>query len=434
MKFKNLLVLLLAFTLVVSLAACGGGNNNNGGNNGNTAGNTPANNEGAAEEEEILPEAGAELLVWNSSDMKALVEEAGAAFEAEYGVKVTYADVGADKSITQMLTDGPAGLGADVFAAVHDRLGSAVDAGIVLPNDLYEAETVEATNETAIQAVTFDGKLYGYPYSVETTAMFYNKDLIAEAPKTWDEVFAFAKEFNKNGQYAYMYEAGNGYWGFPIYGGFGAYVFGDNGTNPDDIGMNSPEAVEAAKFSQRVKAEVLPLNTSDITADIKTSLFTDGKLAMNISGPWQSAEFKEKVPNVAVAPYPAIEEGKPLKPFSGVKAYFVSSNTKYPIASRMFANFVTAYEYQKKAFETIGVLPANKEMSEDPIIANDPIASGFLAQFTDSTPMPSIPEMSAYWSSIEGAFAAIWNENADPQATLDRLVQTMKETMQTGAQ
>jgi len=47
-----------------------------------------------------------------------------------------------------------------------------------------------------------------------------------------------------------------------------------------------------------------------------------------------------------------------------------------------------------------------------------PYIEGFLTQLEYAFPMPSIPQMSAYWSAMNAASANIW-DGADVQAELD---------------
>ncbi|TJY41520.1 maltose ABC transporter substrate-binding protein [Cohnella pontilimi] len=427
------LSLSLAFALVFVLAACGSKNNDGASSPSASAAapfeSAPASS--AAAEEEVKPEDGAKLVVWYSASEKALIDAAAKEFKEKYGIDVEYQDVGPDKSIEKMITDGPAGVGADVFLAVHDRLGSAVQAGVVLPNDLHEEESKSNNSDKSVDAWTIDGTLYGYPMSVETTAVFYNKDLVpnGETPKTWDEVINFAKTFNdpKANKYAYMWEAGNGYWSWGFFGGYGAYVFGKDGTDGSDIGVNSPGGVEAAKFFETLREQVLPIKAGDIKADIKTSLFTSGKLAMNVSGPWQTQEFKKGVKNLGLAQYPTLPNGKPMMPFSGVKGFLVNANTKYPIASKMFAQLVSSESYQQKNFEMFGSLPSNKNVAASSAVSSDPFASVFLKQFDNSTPMPKIAEMNGYWSTQEAILASLWNDKPDAQKTMDTWAQKIKD-------
>ncbi len=425
----------LVAMMVFILAACGGKNDNNASSPSASAPtaseSAPASESASAPAEEYVPEDGAKLVVWYSASERALIDEAAKAFKEKYGVDVEFQDVGPDKSIEKMITDGPAGVGADVFLAVHDRLGSAVQAGVVLPNDLHAEESTANNTEKAVNAWTMDGQLYGYPMSVETTAVFYNKDLVPNgvAPTTWDGVISFAKTFNdvKAQKYAYMWELGNGYWSWGFFSGYDGYVFGKDGTDPSDVGLNSAGSVEAAKFFQSLKDQILPIKAADVKADIKTSLFNEGKLAMNVSGPWQTQEFKAGVKNLGVMEYPTLPNGKPMMPFSGVKGFMVNANSKYPIAARLFAQMVSSEEFQMKNFELFGSLPANKNVAASEKVSSDPFASVFLKQFDNSTPMPKIAEMNAFWSTHEAALSSLWNDNADAQKTMDDWSQKVKD-------
>lgn len=425
MKFQKSMIALLAGMMVVTTSACSQGSGTKESNVANEA--TPAT------AETFEPEKGARLTVWDGGEQKPFIEEVAKAFKEKYGIEVAFTEVGADKSVERIITEGPAGVGADVFVSVHDRTGSAASAGVILPNDQFEEETKAEAFESAVQAVTSKGILYGYPKAVETTAVFYNKDLVPNVPKTWDDVIKFSKTFNDstNNKFAYMWDAGSSYWTYGIFSGYGAYVFGKDGTDPNDIGLNNPAAIEAASFLQSLTG-ILSLKSADINGDIRKSLFTSGKLAMNVSGPWDSVSLKQGVKNLGVMPYPTLPNGKPMKPFSGVKAYYVNAYTKYPNASKLFAHFASSAQFQKRNFEITGLLPSNKILAKDPIITNDPIASGFLKQFENSVPMPSIPEMAQYWATMDAALASIWNDKTDPKKAMDNAVKQMKDNISTG--
>ncbi|MFC5529368.1 sugar ABC transporter substrate-binding protein [Cohnella yongneupensis] len=432
MNAKKWLITSLALTTVFSLAACGSNNNNNAAPSASAPAATPSASAPASSEapaEDLAPEAGAKLVVWYSASEKQLIEEAAKTFKDKYGIDVEVQDVGPDKSIEKIINDGPAGVGADVFLAVHDRLGAAVQAGVVLPNDLHEAESKANNSQKSVDAFTIDNVLYGYPMSVETTAVFYNKDLVPTPPKTWDEVISFAKGFNdvQNQKYGYMWEVGNGYWSWGFFGGYGAYVFGKDGTDPNDIGLNTPGGVEAAKFFQSLKNQILPIKAGDIKADIKTSLFNEGKLAMNVSGPWQTKEFQASVKNLGVMEYPTLPNGKPMMPFSGVKGFMVNAYSKYPIAAKMFAELVSNEASQARNFELFGSLPANKNVAASDKVSTDPFASVFLKQFDNSMPMPKIAEMNGYWSTQEAVLSSLWNDGADAQKTMDEWAKKIKD-------
>jgi len=423
-----------AMSLITALfivSACGGTNKAENTEKTGNATNAPTNTanntkeEGAAEE--IVPEEGASLLVWESKEERPFVEAIAKEFTAKYGIEIKFEEIGAGDQVNKLVTDGPAGLGADVVLFPHDNLGKAVTAGLILPNDFYEEESRSANSEIAVNAVSYDGTLYGYPRSVETYALFYNKALIKEAPKTFDEVVAFSKTFNdtKNNKYGLMWDVGNFYFSYPFIS-TGGYVYGDKGQNKDDIGLNTEGAIAGLKYYGSLKDSILPLNSGDINYDIKKGLFIGGTLAMDINGPWTIGDYRNAGIDFGVAPLPSIN-GQPASSFSGIKAWYVNSFSKYPNAARLFSYYASTKEAQLKDFELTGAIPANNDAAADPAVQGNDIVKGFLEQFNQSTPMPSIPEMGNVWSPIGAAFSDVWNSGKDAKAALDNAVQQIKD-------
>lgn len=421
---------LLVLMVSIMLTACSQNGNSttpvNQSSNNQTNNEQTSTNGNEVVEEEIKPEEGAKLVVWESKEQMPYMQELAAAFEAEYGIPVTLEEVPGGDQGGRLATDGPSKLAGDILTMPHDQIGLAVKAGLLLPNDLYEEETRSTMVEAAIKASSYEGVLYGYPKSVETYALFYNKDLVANPPTTWEEVVAFANTYNdpKQNKYAIMWEF-VGYYSYPFIGSFGGYVFGNENTDINDIGLNNDGTVEGFKFLQSLKP-ILPMNAGDVTYDVKAQLFQEGKLALNIDGPWSIAAFKDQV-NLGVVPLPKTAEGNPSTSFSGVKSYYVNSYSNYPIAARMFAHFASSKENQLKNYEMTGAIPANIEAGEDQAIKNDPIISGFFEQFQNSIPMPAVSEINSVWEPLKAVFIAAWDDTSkDVKQLLDQTVTTIK--------
>lgn len=411
--------------MLLAMTACSG---NGGGNPPGSTGpeNAVGTNGESAEEEQFAPEEGAKLVVWEAKEQLEYMRQLAHAFEAEYGIPVTVEELAGGQQGGRLSTDGPSKLAADILTLPHDQIGQAVKAGLLLPNDLFEEETRASMVKAALEASSYEGVLYGYPKSVETYGLFYNKDLMPEAPKTWDDVIEFANTYNdpKQNKYAVMWEF-VGYYTYPFIGSFGGYIFGDNNTNPEDIGLNKEGTIKGFTFLQSLRS-ILPMKAGDVTYDVKTQLFQEGKLALNIDGPWSVAAFKDKV-NFGVAPLPATPDGQPSLSFSGVKSYYVNSYSKYPIAARMFAHFASSKENQLKNYEMTGAIPAHIEAGEAPELQNDPIMSGFFRQFQQSVPMPSVTEINSVWDPLKAAFISVWDDpNLDVKQTLDQTVKTIQ--------
>ncbi|MEK0312447.1 sugar ABC transporter substrate-binding protein [Cohnella sp. 56] len=380
----------------------------------------------------MKPEEGAKLKIWTDKTERTFIESALADFKQQYGVDVAIEEVNIPNQAEKLETDGPAKLAADVLMLPHDKLSKLAVANLLLPNDLFEEETKAKTLETAIEASTYNGILYGYPQTIETYGLFYNKALVKEAPKTWDEVIAFAKTYNDPASKKYAITwLHNLYFNSMFITWKGGYIFGKDGTDAADIGLNGDMAVEGLKYYQGLK-QIMPIKTSDLTFDIQAELFSSGKVAMSIDGPWSIASYKGKV-DFGIAPLPAFPDGKPSMSLSGVRSFYVNSYTAYPNAAKLLANFLTSKENALKDFELAGIIPANKEASADPLIQNDPILSGIVEQFKNSKPMPSIPEMNSLYAPTDAAFATIWNTNADVKATMDKAVQSAKDLMSSTA-
>ncbi|WP_025709393.1 sugar ABC transporter substrate-binding protein [Paenibacillus graminis] len=425
------LMVVLCMLLVLTATACSSGSPNTAsspksGNNQPAESSAPEN----TADPEMEPEQGAKLMVWEAKEQLDYMKEVAADFEKKYGVPVTVEELAGGDQGGRLATDGPSKLAADVLTLPHDQISQAVKAGLLLPNDVFEEETKASMVQTALQASSYDGVLYGYPKSVETYALFYNKDLMPEAPKTWDDVIAFANKYNKpkENKFAVMWEF-VGYYSYPFIGSFGGYIFGDGNNNPKDIGLNNEGTIKGFTFLQSLK-KILPLNAGDITFDVKTQLFQEGKLAMNIDGPWSTGSFKDHI-NLGLVPLPKGPDGEEMISFSGVKSYYVNSYTAYPVAARLFAHFASSKENQLKNYKMTGAIPANIEAGESQEIKNDPITLGFFEQFQHSVPMPAISEVNAVWEPLKAAFVSLWNDpSLDVKQTMDQTVKTIQSDLE----
>lgn len=425
---KKFLALLLVFVLSFSLVACG------------STEEAPAEEEmteetteEATEEEvvEILPEEGATLTVWESQgpegDFMRMVAEK---FQEEYGVEVIIEEVESTDARARLEQDGPAGVGADVFAMPHDQLGAAFSAGLVYPNVIGADRVNNEYMDAARIGVSFDGSVYGYPTGIETYALFYNKDILEEAPASYDEIKEFAKEYNDpgNNKYALIWDVANAYFSHSFVAGNGGYVFGDGGTNPEDIGLNNEGAVAGLEEMVSLK-EILPLQSGDANYGVMDGLFQEGKAATIINGPWAVQGYKDAEVNFGIAPLPLLSSGNNPSSFSGVRALYVSSFTEYPQAAQLFAQMATSDEMLLERFKMTGQIPPVKALMSEDIIANDEFVAPFLNQAQYATPMPSITEVGTMWEPYGAAFGSAWNGDQSPQEALDQAVETMKESI-----
>lgn len=390
--------------------------------------------------EEIVPEEGAKLVLWDNKEKEGeWAKYVAEKFTEEYGIPVKYANVDHTAASGKLQTDGPAGLGADVFSAAHDHVGTMSKAGLIYDN-YYADEYKERFMESAVTAVSAKDdagelKTYGFPLNIEGVALFYNKDLLDQMgfkpAETMDELIEQSKAFmQKNpGSYGFMIEPGNFYLIHGFVGGNGGYIFGDNNTDPNEIGLNNEGSMKASALMQRIRDEILPLKKEDITADVVNSHFNEGKLLYNISGPWSVKGYQEAGVNFGITTLPKLENGEVPTTFSGTKAYYVNAYSKYPQAATLFAKFATSNEMLLKRYELTGELPPVNALLENETIKADQLKAAFLEQAQYSIPMPNIPEMQTVWGAMENAYTAIWNKAAEPKTALDKGVQQITDAI-----
>lgn len=360
-----------------------------------------------------------ELVVWESVDgPDKWIEQAGAAFTAiNPNITIKFVNVELGDSSSQIALDGPGGVGPDLFAAPHDKLGELVVGGHVLATQ--DPEAVAASVLPACSAaLTYDGVMYGYPTSAETYALYYNKDLISEdeVPTTWAELYDWTKTFNaaNPGKYGFVMDVTSMYYTILFTTKGGNRLFGPSGADVSSSYLATAKAVEGMKEFQKMK-DVINLPAADLGTDTADGAFAAGTAAMHISGPWNVSNFKDAGLNYGITTLPALSgESTPAASFSGTRGMFVSAYSTHPTEANMFAKFLITEEMQLLRNEITGALP-----SIDVAVESE-YAKGFIDQLNYAFPMPSVPQMSAFWSAAGSASSNIW-DGADVETELKAL-------------
>ena len=412
MRKRFLASALVAVLGCVTVAGCGSKDTSNNNSSADNKANDSSSASGDLTTDDIT------LTVWESTlGPDKFIEQAGEAFtELHPNIKIEYVNVEVGDSTSQIALDGPAGVGPDLFAAPHDKLGELVSGGYVLPT--ADADTVkDEVLSSYSSALTYDGTMYGYPVSAETYTLFYNKDLIDEAdvPTTWDDLKTFAKDFNdkNSGKYGFMMNVGDGYYSIIFTTSNDNRLFGADGTDTENTNINSEASVEGMEFFQGLK-DILDVPSADLATATCDGAFANGDVALYITGLWNVSNFEEAGINFGVAPLPSLPgNDEPCASFSGTRAMFVSAYTDHQAEAEAFAQFLLTDEMQKLRFELTGSLPA---ISCD---VDSPYIEGFLKQLDYAFPMPSIPQMTKYWDAMNAASANIW-DGADVKTELDK--------------
>jgi arabinogalactan oligomer/maltooligosaccharide transport system substrate-binding protein len=369
-----------------------------------------------------LASAQKEIVIWHGyrGGEKAAFEKVVDNFnKASAGkVKATTLAVPYDAFADKITAAVPRGKGPDVFIFAQDRLGGWIAAGnTVEPLDFLLDDKIKGRYlKATLDAMTYQGNIYGLPLNFKVTTLIYNKKLVPKPPKTTGELVAQAKKLTNaaSGKFGLAYWHSDFYYHSALMNGFGGGVFGPN-RKPI---LNSPaNAKSLAYLLTWINGGFMPAEPS--TALI-TSLFNQGKAAMVISGPWFLGEVSKDI-DLGLAVLPTIDEagGKPMRPWITVEGVYVAAPSKNKDAAFEFLKYVTDAPAAKVLALEGRQTPANKGVYTDPAVAADPVLKAFRQQVDVAVPMPNYPEMSMVWSPATTAMNTIVKKTATPKQALD---------------
>ncbi|MGL6026258.1 MAG: extracellular solute-binding protein [Vibrio sp.] len=374
--------------------------------------------------------AAGKLLIWEDIQKSAGNAQATKAFEQQYDVKITVQELPYGGQVESLRMDGPAGTGPDVINLPHDQIGSAVVQGLLTPLSVDKA-VLDTFTESAVDALTYQGQLYGLPKAVETLVMIYNKDLMPELPKTMEEIYQASLQARAQGNYGLLAKWDEIYYTYGILKAMGGDVFAKNPDGSYDaktILLNTDGAVKGGEYVQKFfKEGVFPSGiVGDSGLNAIDSLFTSKKAAIVQTGPWSFQPYKDAGINYGVAPLPLLPNGEHMGSFMGVKSYSISTYSKNKDLAQKYIEFINNYENSKLRFELTGEVPAVKALIDDPIIKNNEGARAVAMQAEFATPMPSIPEMNEVWGPANSALQLIATGKQAPKQALDSAVEAIK--------
>ena len=381
----------------------------------------------------LLPAVAAaqtELVVWHAYRglERTAFEQVVADYNASQGdVTVTTLAVPYDAYADKITAAVPRGKGPDLFIFAQDRLGGWVEAGGTMePIDFYlDDATIERFIPTTMDAMTYQGSIYGLPINFKVVTMFYNTDMVQDPPRDSTALVAEAKKHTNQaaGKFGLAYSYSDFYYHSALMNAFGGGVFkGDR-----DPVLNRPENVASLQLMMKWfdEDQILPAEPS---SSLITMLFNQGDAAIVFSGPWFLAEISEDIP-YALATLPDIVEagGAPMQPWMTVEGAYIAAPSQHKDQAYDFALYLTGLEAGKVMALEGRQTPANSAVYEDAAVANDPVLSAFRAQVETAVPMPNYAEMTMVWSPATTAMNSIVRKAATPKAALDQAQKDVEE-------
>jgi maltose-binding protein MalE len=358
------------------------------------------------------------IVLWHAYNgaERAALEATVAAWNAEHREQpITPVAVPYDAFADKLSSAIPRGNGPDLFIYPQDRIGDWADAGVIEPIEFWVDDArADRFTPASLAAMAYKGSLWGLPMAVKALALYYNPALVAQPPRTTDEVLALAKQMQPRGIFALAYPNVDLYEHAPWLHGFRGTLFDSRGA----FAIATPEAAKAMAFARQLVTT--GASPEDAQASLIASLFNEGRAATVISGPW----FMGDIANVSwkVTTLPTVSAtGQPAQPFASAEGVMMSSRAHDKAAAFAAMNFLTddasAITRAKRARQVV----PNVHAWDDAELAKDDVLAAFRAQLDHVVPMPNDPRMRSVWTPYRTALGEVLSGRAEPAPTLDKL-------------
>ncbi len=356
-----------------------------------------------------------------------------AAYQKATGTPVEVVEVPFNDIKQKFILGAPQGEAADLIVTVpHDWLGEMAAAGVLEPVGKYATKAYLADlMPVALDAFSYQGKLFGLPMNAESVALIYNKKFVKTPPKTWDAFLALAKKYTTGETFGFLYDLANPYFNYGWWKAYGGYVFGknpDGSLNPADLGLGGEPGYKAGQFVKdlRYKYNLVPEGVDYGVAD---GAFKDGVLAMILNGPWALGDYKKAGLDFGIAPLPAPPGGGPWGPFVGVQGIVLNAYSKNKVAAINFAKVLVRPAAQIAFNKAGGRIPVSQGALAE--LKDNPVVKGFSTTIAMGDPMPNIPAMGKVWGPWGNALSLITQKpDSNVKKIIDQMVAEIKKAIQ----
>lgn len=245
--------------------------------------------------------------------------------QSEYVLEVEF--MAADVLASRLAAAQASGSAPDIYMTRYNFLPSLANSELIMPlNDVFDASVFEDYFDNVQDMISYNGQFYAIPQLLETMqVLYYRKDLfeqagIAEAPKTWDDLYEAAKALTTPDRFGLMVP------GFDIYHPFwswsyiatGHSLLSDDWTEPT---INNEGNRKLAAFFKKLYDEKLV--PEQPTPFVLITPYGEEQMAMHFSGSWAWANLLDVYPDIAavtgVVPVPTLDgvSGTPTSTVGG---------------------------------------------------------------------------------------------------------------------
>ena len=365
-----------------------------------------------------------QLTIWTRTDGESYMRDLAAEFEArKEGLKVEVTAIPNSDVQTKLGQAISAGDVPDIVAidVVKAPYFNSVGAFEDLTDRIEELPYADSLLKGQLDAGETDGKKYVLPFTADASALFYNKDLFAQAgldperaPATWDEFVQAANAVSALGPdyEGYHFSAGcGGCAAFVLapmlWAAGGDFVDAESGSLNPEAAFDAPLTVEFVETLQgAVQGGGISSASQVDGGESYGGAFENGKLGMVGSGSFQMSIFQsEPLPfELGVAPLPGKVAGE-VASFAGGDVLAIPQGAKHADLAWEFMEWTSSDDAQTLLAEG-GFTPIRTDLYDTVYSTRGPEFAA-LAEATLSGRVPYTLSFNALFSDPNGPMISL---------------------------
>ena len=338
----------------------------------------------------------------------------------EWNVTFEYGVCSEGDAKTNVGTDATAA--ADVYMFANDQIPDLLAANGIAELGGSTVDQIKSQNsDTMVNTVTYNGGVYGVPFTSNTWFMYYDKSVYSE-----DDVKNLDTMLEKG---TVAFPLTNSWYIASFYVANGCTLFGTDGTD-EAAGFDFSGDKAAAVTNYLVDLAANP-NFKNDADGVGIAGLADGSVNAIFSGSWDYDNVKEALgDNMGIAAAPTFTvDGKEvqMKAFAGSKAIGVNPNSANPQVAVALAAYLGSTDAQKAHFEMRNILPTDSNVD----VAGNELATAVADVLAKaSTVQPLVSTMGQYWTPAQSMGEEIVNGTVTHDNAADK-TEAMKQAMNT---
>ncbi len=386
-----------------------------------------------------------------TGSVQALIDQFNSENEGDINVSLREMPADSGQHFDQLNTEFQSGeIGIDVIGGdVIWPAQFAANGYIADLSDRFTEDEQSALLPATIEAMTYQGGIYGVPWYTDAGMLYYRSDLLEEAgytepPRTWDELKEQASTVQEQSgtQYGYVFQ-GADYEGGVV--NALEYIWtsgGDVLEGDQEIVIDSPEAQRGLEIERSMIDDgIAPAGITQYKEQEVATIFLGGDAVFMRNVPRMYAlasdpdESSISPDQIQITSIPVAEESLQSYSSLGGWNFFMNSNTKDSDAAYEFIRFMSAPKQQKYRAIEGSVLPARQELYEDEELLQEVLVAELGQEAIKNTrPRPVSPFYSDMSLRMAKQFNASLNGEVSPDEALYTLQKELEEIIEQGRQ